>query len=104
MSTLLLTSRDPLTAGDGAYPARAARDLARSGEAVTLVLLEDAVSLARLGHRDVEDLVAALDVGVEIFVEEDAIRRRAVAPLDGVKPISYVEVVDRLTLQRSVWL
>lgn len=104
MSTVLLTSRDPLTVGDGAYPVRAARDLARDGEPVTLVLLEDAVTLARLGHRDVEHLVGALDAGVEVLVEEDARRRRAVEPIDGVKPASYLEVVDRLTADRSVWL
>ena len=104
MTTLLLTSRDPLTAGDGAYAARAARDLAHAGEPVTLVLLEDAVTLARLGHRDVEHLVGALDAGVEVLVEEDARKRRAVDPIDGVKPTSFVEVVDRLTADRSAWL
>jgi hypothetical protein len=104
MTTVLLTARDPLTAGDGAYPARAARGLARSGEPVTLVLLEDAVTLARLGHRDVEDLVGALDAGVEVLVEEDARRRRAVDPIDGVKPTTFVEIVDRLIADRSAWL
>jgi hypothetical protein len=104
MTTLLITARDPLTAGDGAYPARTARDLARSGEPVTLVLLEDAVTLARLGHRDVEHLVGALDAGVEVLVEDDARRRRAVDPIDGVKPTTFVEVVDRLIADRSAWL
>lgn len=104
MTTLLLTSRDPLTAGDGAYPARAARDLAKAGEPVTLVLLEDAVTLARIGHRDLEHLVGALDAGVEVLVEEDARKRRAVEPIDGVKPTTFLEVADRLTADRSTWL
>ncbi len=104
MTTLLLTSRDPLTAGDGAYPARAARDLAKTGEPVTLVLLEDAVTLARIGHRDLEHLVGALDAGVEVLVEDDARKRRAVEPIDGVKPTTFLEVADRLTADRSAWL
>ncbi len=104
MTTLLLTARDPLSTADGVHPVRIATTLARTGEPVTLVLLEDAVTLARLGHRDLEHLVAALDAGVEILAEEDACARRAVDPIDGLKTTSYAEVVDRLTADRSAWL
>lgn len=104
MTTLLLTARDPLAAGDGAHPVRVAAELARAGEAVTLVLFEDAVTLTRVGHRDLEVLVDALDAGVEILVEEEALTRRAVATLDGIKATTFPEVVDRLGADRSVWL
>jgi hypothetical protein len=104
MTTLLLTARDPLAAGDGPHPVRAAADIARTGEPATLVLFEDAVTLTRIGHRDLEVLVDALDAGVEILVEEDALSRRAVAALDGIKTTSFAEVVDRLSADRSVWL
>jgi len=104
MTTLLLTARDPLAAADGAHPVRVAASLARSGEPITLVLFEDAVALARIGHRDVEELVDALDAGAEVLVEEGALARRAVTPIDGCKPTTYDEVVDRFTADRSVWL
>ncbi len=104
MTTLLLTARDPLAAADGAHPVRVAAALARDGEPVTLVLLEDAVALARIGHRDLEELVEALDAGAEVLVEEDALRRRAVTPIDGLKSTTYDEVVDRFAADRSVWL
>jgi hypothetical protein len=103
MTTLLLTARDPLAAGDGPHPVRAARDIARTGEPVTLVLFEDAVTLTRIGHRDLEVLVDALDAGVEVLVEEDALparRRRAGRDQDdqlrrGGRPAGA---------DRSVWL
>lgn len=104
MTTLVLTARDPLGAGDGSYPLRTAAGMARAGEPVTLVLFEDAVTLTRPGHRDIEDLVDALDAGVEVLVEQDAVARRAVAPLDGIKDTTFDEVVDRLVADRSVWL
>lgn len=104
MSVLVLTARDPLDAGDGAHPVRTATDLARAGGPVTLVLLEEAVTLARLGHRDLEHLVAALDAGVEVLAEADALRRRAVAPIDGVTPTTFAAVARRLGTGRSVWL
>jgi predicted peroxiredoxin len=104
MSTLLLTARDPLTSGDGAYPVRTATALAADGVEVTLVLLEDAVTLARPGHRDAADLAAALDAGVEVLVEDEAGSRRALAPVERVKPTTIGEVVDRLVTSRVAWL
>lgn len=101
---VLLTARDPLTAGDGAHAARTAAELAADDHTVTLVLLEDAVTLARDGHRDAGELVAALDAGVEVLVEEEAIARRAVEPTAGVKPTTFGEVVDRLVHARGAWL
>ncbi|MBW3620958.1 MAG: hypothetical protein KY461_11985, partial [Actinobacteria bacterium] len=72
MNTLVLTARDPLRAGDGAHAARAARDLATEGHEVVLVLLEDAVVLARAGHRDALALEEAIHAGVQVLAEEDA--------------------------------
>jgi hypothetical protein len=103
-TVVLLTARDPLTAGDGAHAVRTAAELAASDHTVTLVLLEDAVTIARDGHRDVGELVAALDAGVEVLVEEEAIARRAVEPTAGVKPTTFAEVVDRLVHARAAWL
>lgn len=104
MSTVIITARDPLAAGDGTHPVRIAADLARTGEVVTLVLFEDAVTLSRLGHRDLEVLVGALDAGVEVLVERSARDRRGVDPIEGVSVTTMDEVVDLLSAERSVWL
>lgn len=107
MRTLVLTARDPLRAGDGSHPARAARELAAAGHEVVLVLLEDAVVLARAGHRDAQVLEEALHAGVVVLAEEEARSRRAVTRLgDGVKPTGMSEVVDLLFgwAERQAWL
>lgn len=107
MNTTLLTARDPLRAGDGAHPARTARDLARDGHEVVLVLLEDAVALARAGHRDAQVLEEALHAGVQVLAEEEALARRGIARLgEGVKPTGNAEVVDLLFgwSERQAWL
>lgn len=107
MNTLVLTARDPLRAGDGAHPARAARDLAVDGHDVVLVLLEDAVVLARAGHREALVLEEAIHAGVQVLAEEDALARRAVARVgEGVKTTGMSEVVDLLFgwSARQAWL
>lgn len=107
MNTVILTARDPLRAGDGPHAARAARDLAAEGHEVVLVLLEDAVVLARAGHRDAVVLEEALHAGVQVLAEEDALERRAVPRVgEGVKTTGMSEVVDLLFgwSARQAWL
>lgn len=106
MNVVLLTSRDPLRAGDGALAAAVARDLADDGDDVALVLLEDAVTLARPGHALADDLGEAVAAGVRVLVEDEAARRRAVAVDDEVKTADMGEVVDLLMqwADRSAWL
>ncbi len=107
MKVLLLTARDPLHAADVAHPARLARQLAAAGEEVVLVLVEDAVTLARLGHAWSDALTAAVESGVRVFAEEEALSRLAVHRLvDGVKPTGLGEVVDLLFdwSDRQAWL
>lgn len=104
---VLLTARDPLRAADTTYPARVARDLAVAGDDVTLVLLEDAVVLARRSHSGAADLEAAIGEGVRVLAEEEALSRRAVAHVgEGVKPTDLAEVVDLLMTRtdRQAWL
>jgi sulfur transfer complex TusBCD TusB component (DsrH family) len=107
MRTVILTARDPLGAGDGSHAARAARELAAEGHDVVLVLLEDAVVLARAGHRDAVSLEEAIHAGVQVLAEEEALARRAVQRLgEGVKPTGMSEVVDLLLgwSERQAWL
>ena len=101
MHLVLLTARDPLRAGDGAHPARTAADFAADGNDITLVLLEDAVTLTRPAHRDAGELAAAVAAGATVLAEEEALSRRAVTDLaDGVKPTGLDEIVD-LLMERS---
>lgn len=103
----LLTARDPLTAGDGTHPIRVARSLAEDGDQVVLALLEDAVALARDGHRHAGDLTAAIDAGVQVLAEEEALSRRAIdEPREGVARTALDAVVDRLFdwSDRQAWL
>lgn len=111
-TVVLLTARDPLSAGDGAHALRTARHLAGSqAHEVVLVLLEDAVGLARPGHRDAPELTAAREAGVRVLVEEDARARRAVSTgspgAEGIEPTSFAAVVDLIAApqtRRTVWL
>lgn len=107
MNVALLTARDPLQAADVAHPARLARQLAVRGEDVILVLLEDATSLARAGHAWSDSLAAALEAGVTVLAEDEALARRAIDRLvAGVKPVGLGEVVDTLFdwSDRQAWL
>lgn len=106
MRVTLLTARDPLQAADVAHPARLARQLAARGEEVTLVLLEDAVSLAREGHAWSDAVAAAIDAGAAVVAEEEALGRRAThRVVDGVKPVDLGAVVDEIfAADRQAWL
>ncbi len=107
MRVLLLTARDPLQAADVAHPARLARQLGGAGEEVVLVLLEDAVTLVRAGHAWSDAISAAQQAGVRVVAEEEALARRAVHRLiEGVKPVAFGEVVDRMFdwSERQAWL
>lgn len=107
MNVLLLTARDPLSAEDAEAPATLAAELAGAGHEVALVLLEDAVGLARTGHRHGGALDAAADAGVRALAERDALARRGVARLrEAVKPADFGEIVDLLMTwsDRQAWL
>lgn len=107
MKIILLTARDPLQAADVAHPARLARQLAAAGQEIVLVLLEDAVTLARSGHAWSDAISAALQAGVRVVAEEEALARRAVHRLlEGVKPVAFGEVVNMMFdwSERQAWL
>lgn len=107
MKVVLLTARDPLRAADGAAPPTVASHLAAEGHEVTLVLLEEAVSLARDGHDGAAALTAAIGAGVEVLADAEALARRAVERVgSGIKPTDLGDVVDLLLehSDRQAWL
>lgn len=110
---VLLTARDPLLAPDVPPALTIAAELAGAGHAVTLVLLEDAAALARRDHRHNALVAAAVDKGVRVLAEDEALVRRGIAPLgagaglaDGVEPASIGEAVELLLRgsDRQAWL
>lgn len=104
---VLVTARDPLRAADGTDPAHMARSLAGDGHEVVLVLLEDAVAMARRSHRDAPALAKAAAEGVRLIADEDALSRRAVADRgEDVEAAVLGEVVDLLFdwSDRQAWL
>lgn len=107
MVVVLLLARDPLQAGDGSAPLDVATSVRAEGHDVVLVLLEEAVAVARPGHRHAPELAAAVAAGVGVVAEEEALARRAVHVLaDGVKAGGFAEVVDLLMVRsdRQAWL
>ena len=107
MKVVLLSARDPLQAVDATSAPAAAHHLASAGHEVVLVLLEEAVTLARDDHQGADGLRAAIAGGVRVLADGEALSRRAVErPGEGVKPTDLGEVVDLLFewSDRQAWL
>lgn len=106
MRTLVLCARDPLRAADGAHALRLAADLAGQGHEVVLALLEDAVVAGRAGHSARALLDVAIDKGVRVVVEDEAVARRGLVPSAGVEPASMGEVTELLLAwsERQAWV
>ncbi len=80
-----------------------------TGDSVTVVLLDTAVSAARAGHVASGAVTDALAAGVVVTVEEGALQRRALPVdrlLEGIKPVDLDEVADLVVegADRVVWL
>lgn len=81
---------------------------ARSGDTVTIVLLDGAAASARPGHADAPALKALGDAGAVLAAHDDALRRRALplgSLVEGVKAVDLDEVADLITTgaDRAVW-
>jgi DsrE/DsrF/DsrH-like protein len=103
---LLIESHDPFERRDvdGFY--RLARDLARTNNTVTLLLVQNGVLLARAGADDggLRELSAA---GVEIVADEFSLKERGIAPgrlASPVRAVSLDLVIDQLAEGRkALW-
>ena len=97
-----------LSAGN-CWPLQLGIALADPGEEVTVVLLDRGADLARPAHPSNERVRAALDAGLDVLVDVDALRRRGLSPTgvaDGIKPTDLAAVGDLLVdgTDKVVWL
>jgi intracellular sulfur oxidation DsrE/DsrF family protein len=82
---------------------------AQRGDAVEVVLLDDAAATVRRGHRDAPLVLATIAAAIPVAVHDEALRRRGVRPdqqLDHVKVVSIDEIADLLAdgADKVVWL
>jgi hypothetical protein len=103
----ILQSSDPVESAAVAGDHALAFDLARNGDAVTLMLVQNGALAARRGARDagVDRLVES---GVRVLADAFSLRERAIdagALRPGVEPSSLEVVIDALaTGDKVLWL
>jgi hypothetical protein len=106
-SYLLIQSRDPFESADVASDRALARDLARSGEAVTVLLVQNGVLSVRRGASDA-DLETLAPAGVRVLADSFSLRERAIGPgamRRGIEPAALDVVVDALAAgDKVLWL
>lgn len=101
--------RTLLTSADPALALRLATTWQTQGETVTVVLLDGAAAAARPGHRECGAVRAAVDAGVRVAAESDALARRGLdgsGLAEGVGVVDLDGVADLITIRegRAVWL
>lgn len=105
-SYVLIESRDPFESNDVPYFYSLAADLARQGETVTLVLVQNGVLPARRGAA-APALASVTGAGVEVLADEFSLRERGIGPdalAAGVRPAPLDIVVDHLAAGRkALW-
>lgn len=87
---------------------RWARLLSFRGATVTLVLLDDAAAMARRTHPAAGALDLLADAGVEMHVDDGAMRRRGLSPGDlhgAVKPSDIAAIGDLIidATDKVIW-
>ena len=100
---LFIESRDPYESNDVAAQFDLAALLARAGQPVTVLLVQNGVLAARGDAR--EALAGLVGAGVEVLADEFSLRERAIAPgrlPAGVAPTGIEVVVDHLEGGRKV--
>ncbi|HXH84841.1 MAG TPA: DsrE family protein [Candidatus Tectomicrobia bacterium] len=102
---VLIESRDPFESNDAAYAYELAASLARTGQPVTVFLVQNGVLPARPGART-PALEALARAGVEVLADEFSLRERGIgrdrlAPCVAPAPIDVV--VERLAAGAKVF-
>lgn len=98
-SYLLIESRDPFSSQAPQRHVELAVALRRSGAAVALYLVQNAVLPCRAGA-DGDALHEALAAGVEVMADDFSLAERGIGDSGvarGIRPSSIATVIDRLT-------
>lgn len=103
---LLIESRGPYDSGDTQSYYELAIGLAKTGDQVTLFLVQNGVVGTRKGSKDV-GLGAAAAAGVQVFADEFSLRERAIPAnklIDGVSAVPLDIVIDQMAEGRkAIW-
>jgi predicted peroxiredoxin len=103
---LLIESRDPFDSNDVGNFWDLASGLARSGNAVTLFLVQNGVLPARQCLHSVR-IADAAAAGVEVLADEFSLRERGISPnglVAGVKAAPLDVVIDHLAAGcKAIW-
>jgi hypothetical protein len=101
---LLIESRDPFESNDVAYYFELARDLAASGNEVTLYLVQNGVLAARPSKKS-SLLTALAGAGVSVVADDFSLAERGITRLaDGLRAQSIELVVDHLAAgHKTLW-
>ena len=95
---LLIGSRDPFDSADVENFYVLAGGLAKSGNKVTLFLVQNGVLAARQGAK-ADGLAGAANEGVEVLADEFSLQERGISAnrlIAGVEPAPLDTVVDRM--------
>lgn len=101
---LLIESRDPFESNDVGYYYDLARGLVEASNKVTLLLVQNAVFVARPSAQ-APQLRGLIGSGVKIFADDFALRERGITKLlDGVQIAPIEIVVDHLEAgHKTLW-
>ena len=103
---LLIASRDPFESGDVGHYYDLAAELVKSGNEVTLFLVQNGVLPARRSPKS-SALSALAAAGVEVLADEFSLKERGIAAdrmTTGVKPAPLGVVIDQLAQGRkALW-
>jgi len=103
---LLIASRDPFDAGDTGHYYDLATQLVKSGNEVTLFLVQNGVLPARRGTQSAA-LSTMAAAGVQVLADDFSLRERGITAdllATGVKPAPLATVIDQLAEGRkALW-
>jgi predicted peroxiredoxin len=103
---MLIESRDPFDSNDVAFAYELAIGLAKAGNEVTLMLVQNGVLPARRGAK-ADGLAAVLKAGVKVLADDFSLAERGIEPSRLVAGISSTQldvVIDHMAAgHKTLW-
>jgi predicted peroxiredoxin len=103
---MLIESRDPFDSNDVAFSYELAIGLAKAGNEVTLMLVQNGVMPARRGAK-VDGLVLVLNAGVKVLADDFSLAERGIATsrlADGIAASPLDVVIDHMAAgHKTLW-